>query len=179
MCAGKIFKFTQSLGFILIKKTAQKGIEGIFLFGVLATFQAREGRPQWPTGSGRKEMQEVSSLVFIQSLLWDGPSKMEAVALVAKNPPINAEDAREVESIFGLGRSPGGENVNPLQCSCVGNPMDRGAWQATVHAAAKSRTRLSTQGTHEEEGVNIWWRCGSCWWNSGGTNGVRQWGVKP
>ena len=69
MCAGKTFKFTQSSGFILIKKTSQKGTEGIFLFGILAKSQAREGRPQRRPGSGRKEMQEVSSRVFIHSLL--------------------------------------------------------------------------------------------------------------
>ena len=46
--------------------------------------------------------------------------------------------------IPGLGRSPGEGNSNPLQCSCLGNPLDRGAWQATVHAVAKSRTRQST-----------------------------------
>ena len=45
--------------------------------------------------------------------------------------------AREVGSFPGLGRSPGGGNGNPLQCSCLGNLMDRGAWQATVHGIAK------------------------------------------
>ena len=45
--------------------------------------------------------------------------------------------------IPGLGRSPGEGNGNPLQYSCLENPMDRGAWQATVHGVAKSRTRLS------------------------------------
>ena len=42
--------------------------------------------------------------------------------------------------IPGLGRSPGGGNSNPLQCSCLENPMDRGAWRATVHGVAKSWT---------------------------------------
>ena len=46
-------------------------------------------------------------------------------------------------SIPGLGRSPGEGNGNPLQDYCLENPMDRGAWQATVHGVAKSRTRLS------------------------------------
>ena len=45
---------------------------------------------------------------------------------------------RDVGSIPGMGRSPGGGNDNPLQCSCLGNPMDRGAWQATVHGATQS-----------------------------------------
>ena len=43
----------------------------------------------------------------------------------------------DVGSIPGSGRSPGEGNGNPLQYSCLGNPMDRGAWQATVHAASK------------------------------------------
>ena len=45
--------------------------------------------------------------------------------------------------IPGLGRSPGEANGNPLQHSCLENPMDGGAWEATVHVVAKSRTRLS------------------------------------
>ena len=56
---------------------------------------------------------------------------------VVKNPPANAGDAG---SIPGSGRSPGGGNGNPLQCSCLENSMDRGAWQATVHGVTKSQT---------------------------------------
>ena len=62
---------------------------------------------------------------------------------VVKNLPANAGDTRDVVSIPGLGGSPGEGNGNPLQCSCQENPMDRGAWQATVHGVAKSRTRFS------------------------------------
>ena len=51
-------------------------------------------------------------------------------------------------SIRGLGRSPGGGQGNPLQYSCLENPMDRGAWQATVHSVAKSQTRLKWLNTH-------------------------------
>ena len=47
-----------------------------------------------------------------------------------------------MDSISGLGRSPGGGHGNPLQYSCLENPMDRGAWWATVHGVAKSQTRL-------------------------------------
>jgi len=50
------------------------------------------------------------------------------VTLVIKNPPANAGDAREVGSISGSGRSPGGGHGNPLQYSCPKNPMDREAW---------------------------------------------------
>ena len=51
------------------------------------------------------------------------------VALVAKNSPANAEDIRDAGLIPGWGRSPGGGYANPLLYSCLGNPMDRGAWQ--------------------------------------------------
>ena len=59
---------------------------------------------------------------------------------VVKNPPAKAGDARDAGSIPGLGRSPGGGKGNPLQCSCLENPMDRGAWWATVHEVAESDT---------------------------------------
>ena len=58
-----------------------------------------------------------------------------------KNPPAIIGD---VGLIPGLGRSPGERNGSPLQYSCLGNPMDRGAWQAAVHGVAKRWTRLST-----------------------------------
>ena len=66
------------------------------------------------------------------------------VALVVQNPPSNAGDAKDSGLISGLGRSPGGGNGNSLQYSCLENPMDRGAWWATVHWAAKSLTQLNT-----------------------------------
>ena len=59
------------------------------------------------------------------------------VALVVKNLPASAGDIRELGSIPELERSPGGEHGNPLQYSCLENPMDRGSWQATVHVIAK------------------------------------------
>ena len=55
----------------------------------------------------------------------------------------SACNAGDLGSIPGLGRSPGEGNGNPFQYSCLENPMDRGAWWATVHGVAKSRTRLS------------------------------------
>ena len=64
------------------------------------------------------------------------------VALMVKNPPANAGDIRDAGSIRGSGRSPGGGNGNLLQYSCLENPMDRGAWQATVHRVTKSRMQL-------------------------------------
>ena len=59
-------------------------------------------------------------------------------ALVVKNPPANAGDVRDASSIPGLGRSPGGGNGSSLQYSCLENPIDRGAWQATVYGVTKS-----------------------------------------
>ena len=59
---------------------------------------------------------------------------------VVKNPPANAGD---LGLIPGWGRSPGEGNGNPLQYSCLENPMDGGAWWATVHGVAKSQIRLS------------------------------------
>ena len=61
-------------------------------------------------------------------------------ALVVKNPPADAENAGDAVSIPGSGRSPGGGHSNPLQYSCLENPMDRGAWQATVRRVTKSQT---------------------------------------
>ena len=59
---------------------------------------------------------------------------------MVKNPPSNAGDTGDWSEIAGLGRSPQGGNGNPLQYSCLGNLMDRGAWRATVHGVAKSDT---------------------------------------
>ena len=64
------------------------------------------------------------------------------VALVVKNLPADAGDIRCTASIPGLGRSPGGGHCHPLQYFCLENPMDRGAWRATVHGVTKSWTRL-------------------------------------
>ena len=62
------------------------------------------------------------------------------VALMVKNLPTDAGDLRDAGSVPGLGRSPGRGCGNPLQCSGLENPMDRGTWWATVHRVARSRT---------------------------------------
>ena len=61
---------------------------------------------------------------------------------MVKNPPADAGDLGDSSSIPGWGRSPGGGNGNPLQCSCLENPRDGGAWWAAVYGVAQSRTRL-------------------------------------
>ena len=68
--------------------------------------------------------------------------------LVVKNLSANAGDVRDPSSIPGLGRSPGEGHGYPLQNSCLENPMDRGAWQATVHRVATSWTQLKQLGRH-------------------------------
>ena len=86
-------------------------------------------------GSGRSPGEGIG-----YPLLYSWPS---VVAQLVKNPPVNAGDIRDVGSIPGLGRSPGGGHGNPLQRSCPENPMDRGAWWATVHGVAESQTPMS------------------------------------
>ena len=61
---------------------------------------------------------------------------------MVKNPSANAGDIKDTGLIPGLGRSPGEGNGNPLQYSCLKNPMDRGDWWATVHGVTKSWTLL-------------------------------------
>ena len=64
------------------------------------------------------------------------------------NPPASAGDAKDTGLIPGSGRSPGEGNGNLLQYSCWGNPMDRGAWQATVHGLAELNTNEHSIHTH-------------------------------
>ena len=88
---------------------------------------------------------KVQSLCFLSSWAFQ-------VALVVKEPlPASAWTRRDINSTPGSGRFPGGGHVNPLQYSCLENPMDRGAWQATIHSITKSwtwRKQLSTAYHH-------------------------------
>ena len=72
---------------------------------------------------------------------------------MVKNPPANAG---HVGTIPGSGRSPGGGHGNPLQYSCLKNPMDRGAWRATVHEVAESDT-TEWLSTHTAHSINTPW----------------------
>ena len=79
---------------------------------------------------------------------------------MVKNPPANARDVIDPGSIAVSGRSPGGGHGNPLQYSCMDNPMDRGAWQAVVHSVGKSQTGLTRLSMHIR---TIHWGPGVCY----------------
>ena len=72
---------------------------------------------------------------------------------VGKESACNAGDAGVVGSIPGSGRSPRGWHGNPLQYSCLENPMNKGAWRATIHGVAKSQTGLKLLSTHTEDPI--------------------------
>ena len=81
------------------------------------------------------------------------------MARVVKNPSANAGDPRDADSISGSETSLGGGHGNPLQYSCLENPINRGAWRSIAHGVPKSQTRLKQLSTHsctlrlEYEGV--------------------------
>ena len=79
---------------------------------------------------------------------WLGISEGFLGGSVIKKLPANAGDTGDMGSIPGPGRSPGGGHGNPFQYSYLENPMNRGAWQATVHRVAMSQTRLSDFTSH-------------------------------
>ena len=96
-------------------------------------------------------------LRFGWSWLW--PSQ---VALAVKNLSVNTGDIRNTRSIPVLERSPGGGPGKPLQYSCLGNPMDREAWWATVHRLTKNQIRLKRFSTHVQSWLHLWpqgWAC--------------------
>ena len=84
------------------------------------------------------------------------------MALVIKNPPANTGDIRDESSIPRLGRPPGEENGNPLQYSCLENPMDRGAWRATVHGVTRVRHDLATKSLNQDKHILLNIHISSC-----------------
>ena len=116
----------------------------------------------WSLGHGVRESGRHSGslghwFMIISRSKWD--TCVSQVALEAKNPPPCAGDLGDLGLIPGLGRSSGGENGNPLQYSCLKNPLDRGVWQAIVHGVAKSQTQLKQLSTHAQSsaGVGVMW----------------------
>ena len=118
-------------------------------------------------------MIKKKSGALLTSFMYESLARASQVALVVKNPPANAGGRRDAGSIPGSGRSPGEGHGNPLWYPCLENPMDRGAWRATVHRVTKSQTQLSvhvcacthTQAnqTDQKEMVSFWGAegCGS------------------
>ena len=93
---------------------------------------------------GRQRMRwldGITDLIEFEQIPGDrGFPGASQVALVVKDPPANAGDIRDAGLILTLGRTPGEGNGNPLQYSCLGNSLVRGAWGAAVHGVTKSRT---------------------------------------
>ena len=86
------------------------------------------------------------------------PRQASLGAQMVGNTPANSGD---VGMSPGWGRSPGEGSGNPLQSSCLENPMDRGAWRATVHGVAKSQTWVSNEHLHPRQ--SLWVLRGSAW----------------
>ena len=94
----------------------------------------------WPLPRGG-EAGEGPCMADIGPGLWVALCTSQLM-LVVKNLPANVGDVRDMGSIPGSGNSPGGGDGNALQYFCLENPMDGGAWQATVYKVAKSQTGL-------------------------------------
>ena len=93
---------------------------------------------------------------YYHDATWASTTWASQVVLVVNNPPANAGDIRDMGSIPGSGRSPGGRHGNPLQYSYLENPRDRGAWTATVQRIMQSRAWLKQLSTHARTPAP-WW----------------------
>ena len=93
-----------------------------------------------------------------------GVNGVSQVAQAVKNPPASAGDAGNRGSIPASGRSPGKGNGSPLQYSCLENPMDRGAWWATVHGVTKSWTQLRDTAQHTVKLIICYCLLNPCTW---------------
>ena len=102
-------------------------------------------------------MKRKGCFCLLRLLIWDVHRQRESDSVV-KNLPAKA---RDVGLVSGSGRCPGEGKGYPLQYSCLGNPMDRGAWQATVYGSQQSQTQLSNkttkqQGNIQNQGSTVW-----------------------
>ena len=126
----------------------------------------------WPAGPFQNPVRGGGPVARTLGLTFEWHQASQ-VAVVVKNLPASAGDIRDAGSILGSGRSPGGGNGHSLQYSCLGNPMDRGAWWATVHGVTNNWTQLKrlsmcTQGfcgtnekrerkCHLQRDPALWW----------------------
>ena len=99
------------------------------------------GGVRWEPGVGRRSRRER---MYVCTRLFPASQ----VALVVKHSPASTGDIRDAGSIPGSGRSPGGGYGNPLQYSCMENPMDRGTWWTVAHRDTKSWTRPKRLSMH-------------------------------
>ena len=116
--------------------------------------------PTWPT-SPPTGLTSVSAVTLVHCPVtpWFPhrchPHGAAQAALVVKNPPANARDVRDAASIPGSGRSLGGGHGNPLQYSCLENPMDRGAWKVLDRRVIQSQTQLKWLSTHAISTITV------------------------
>ena len=117
----------------------------IFLSGEFHGLRSLTGYSPW----GHRELNMTEGLTLSHSSFPGGASGKEPTCQWRRrkrrgwNLLANAGDTGDTNSIYGSGKSSGEGNGNPLQYSCLENPMDRGAWRATVHGVANSQTWLS------------------------------------
>ena len=107
-----------------------------------AFFTVQLSHPYMTTGK-TIALTRQTSVSKVMSLLFNMLSRLVHSFPGGSEGKVSACNAGDPGSIPGLGRSPGERKGNPLQYSCLENPMDRGAWRATVHGVTKSGTRLS------------------------------------
>ena len=115
-----------------VQPSKHGGVRSIMILGQAERVNQR---PQGLRGRGESWRNKII-LCLVEAILGF------QVALVVKNPPAIAGDIRDAGRIPGSGRPPGGGHGNPLQYSCLGNAMDRGAQWAIVHRVAKSAPQL-------------------------------------
>ena len=120
-------------------------------------YSLEKGRPRSRTGQGKDLSKDVVHPKSSFSVSYGGTWGFAG----GSDSKESACNAGHTGSVPGLGRSPGGGHGNPLQCSCLENPMDRGAWWAMVHRVAKSRTRLKPTKQQQQHGGS---------WNVNGTS---------
>ena len=139
------------------------------LFGTCILFS----KHSWtcPSNFMTKYRNSVSCLVPWHSNLLS--NIISVVALVVKNPPANVGGIRDADSVPGSGRSSGGGHSNPLQYSCLENPMNRGSWRSTILRVRRSQTRLKRlnmqASTVKVHSANRMWGTyldTSVWWGS-------------
>ena len=119
-------------------KSIKPRLDQIFAQGVLTSYRAPITKAYWDPSSNNN--------YYVPDTILGFPN-----GSVVKNLPANA---RDIGSVLRLGRSPGEGNGNPIQDSCLGNPVDRGAWWATVHGVAKE-SDTTQQLNHKQDSI-LW-----------------------